>query len=417
MMRLLIITAHKDLKRRFADPLALLVWIGIPALLGVLLSAIGGSDGSTPTARLLVVNQDDSFVSNLLVGALGQGGVNEFLSVEDVDLDTGRDRINNGDGSALLIVPAGFGMAILEDEPTTLTLLTNPAQRILPGIIVEGLEIFGDAVFYGQRLLGEPIQTIVDGPPLGEDVFPSDTIAALSRQINDRLASASPLLFPPLFDLRVVDKAGDVAGGASGGFDVAQLFLPGMIFMSILFMAQGMSDDLWKEKQYGTLRRVVSSPLSLGVFVAGKLLAGCVLIATVAAMALLVGIVAFQLPPWRAPLAVVWCAFAGTSLLCLFLSLSLLGSEQRTANLVSTMTLFPLMMIGGSFFPFETMPTWMQAIGRWTPNGLAVVQLRTMLFDVPELAAFASATAGIAATAGMALFLCFRRLRGGFVTA
>ena len=221
MMRLLIITAHKDLKRRFADPLALLVWIGIPALLGVLLSAIAGSDGSTPTARLLVVNQDDSFVSNLLMGALGQGGVNEFLSVEDVDLDTGRDRINNGDGSALLIVPAGFGMAILEDEPTTLTLLTNPAQRILPGIIVEGLEIFGDAVFYGQRLLGEPIQTIVDGPPLGEDVFPSDTIAALSRQINDRLASASPLLFPPLFDLRVVDKAGDVAGGASGGFDVA----------------------------------------------------------------------------------------------------------------------------------------------------------------------------------------------------
>ena len=125
----------------------------------------------------------------------------------------------------------------------------------------------------------------------------------------------------------------------------------------------------------------------------------------------------FDVSPVRAPLAIVWCAYAGTALLGLFLFIAILGSTQRTANLISTMTLFPLMMIGGSFFPFEAMPTWMQTVGAWTPNGLAVVQLRALLFDTPDPSSLAVAAAAIGATAGVTLLLCARRLRESFVTA
>jgi len=418
----LLISARKDLKRRFADPVALLIWIGMPVMMGGMMSLLFGGDGQAPRAHVLVVNQDDSVIGNFLVGALGQGGMDEFLSVEEVDLETGRERIGDGDGTALLIVPEGFGTALLNDEPTELTLITNPAQRILPAIIVEGLEILGEAVFYGQRLLGEPIRELADGPPPGQDFFDSATIAELSAQINDRMTAAGDLLFPPVLDLdfggaETAGEAGEEETAASPtGFDLARFFLPGMIFMSILFIAQGMSDDLWKEKQAGTLRRAVSSPNSLLLFVAGKLLAGLLLIAMVATMALLVGVFAFDMSLLRASVAVIWCAYAGTALLCLFLFIAILGSTQRAANLISMMTLFPLMMIGGSFFPFEMMPVWMRTVGAWTPNGLAVVQLRELLFGTPEPAALAVATLAIAATAGVTFLLCVRRLRG-FVTA
>ncbi len=414
-MRFLLISARKDLRRRFADPIALIIWIGLPVMLGTMMSLLFGDDGQPPTAHVLVVNQDDSLIGNLLVGALGQGGMDAFLSVEEVDLDTGRERIGDGDGTALLIVPEGFGTALLNDEPTTLTLITNPAQRILPAIVVEGLEIFSEAVFYSQRLLGAPIREFVDGPPAGQDVFDTATIAVLAAQINNRLAAAGDLLFPPVLDLDVVgaDTARDAdAGGFTSGFDFGRLFLPGMIFMSVLFMAQGMGDDLWKEKHAGTLRRAVSSPNSLLVFVAAKLLAGSVLIAMVAAMAVLVAVLALGMSPLRAPLAVAWCAYAGTALLCLFLFIAILGSTKRAANLISTMTVFPLMMIGGSFFPLELMPPWMGAVGAWTPNGLAVVQLRELLFGTPDPAAVAVAATAIAAIAGVTLLLCVRRLRG-----
>ena len=105
-------------------------------MMGSSLNLVFGNSGQTSTAHLLVANQDDSVVSTFLVGALGQGGMAEFLSVEDVDLETGRERIGDGDGTALLIVPQGFGTALLNDEPTELTLITTPAQRILPAIIV-----------------------------------------------------------------------------------------------------------------------------------------------------------------------------------------------------------------------------------------------------------------------------------------
>jgi len=418
-MSFLLISALKDLKRRFADPTALVIWIGMPVMLGGLMGLVGVGGGATPTAHLLIVNQDDSLIGSLLIGALGQGEMGEFLSVEDVSLETGQERIGDGDGTALLIVPEGFGSALLNDESTALTLITNPAQRIFPAIIVEGLEILGEAVFYGQRLLGEPIRELADGPPPGQDFFDSATIADLSAQINDRMTAAGDLLFPPVFDLDFgsADTEAEEDGGAvNTGFDFARLFLPGMIFMSILFIAQGMSDDLWKEKQAATLRRVVSSPNALLLFVAGKLLAGLVLMAMVATMALLVGVFAFDMSPLRAPLAVVWCAYAGTALLCLFFFIAILGSTQRAANLISTMTLFPLMMIGGSFFPFEAMPAWMRAVGAWTPNGLAVVQLRELLFGTPEPASLAIATSAIAAITAVTLLLCVRRLRG-FVTA
>ncbi len=419
-MSFLLISARKDLKRRFADPVALLIWIGLPVMLGTMMSLLFGGDGAPPTAHLLVVNQDNSVISNFFVGALGQGQMDEFLSVEEVDLETGRERIGDGDGTALLIVPEGFGTALLNDEPTELTLITNPAQRILPAIIVEGLEILGEVVFYAQRLLGEPIRELADGPPPGQDFFDSATIAELSAEINDRMTAAGDLLFPPVLDLDFGGAANEEEENVAGpntNIDFGRLFLPGMIFMSILFIAQGMSGDLWTEKQAGTLRRAASSPNSLLLFVAGKLLAGMLLIAMVATMALLVGVFGFDMSPLRAALAVVWCAYAGTALLGLFLFIAILGSNQRAANLISTMTLFPMMMIGGSFFPFEAMPAWMATVGAWTPNGLAVVQLRELLFGTPEPANVAVATAAIAAIAGVTLLLCVRRLRGGFVTA
>ena len=137
-MSFLFISAWKDLRRRFADPVALLIWIGIPVMLGGMMSLLFGGDGQTPIAHLLVVNQDDSVIGDFFVGALGQGGMGEFLAVEEVDLEIGWERIGDGDGTALLIVPEGFGTALLNDEPIELTLITNPAQRILPAIIIEG---------------------------------------------------------------------------------------------------------------------------------------------------------------------------------------------------------------------------------------------------------------------------------------
>lgn len=410
-MRFFLISAMKDLKRRFADPLALLVWIGFPALLGILISLLAGSNGTIPTARVLLVNQDRSEITGLLAVALERMGERQgvLLKIEEVDLEEGRKRISHGDATALLIVPPGFGDALLADKPAELKLVTNPGEQILPALVVEDLEILREAAFYGQRIFGEPILGIAAGPPSARNFF-DNAIARLAPRINDRLAKEKNLL--DILELKIGDsEAKGTQGQAAAGFDLARFIMPGMIFMSILFIAQGMSEDLWREKDWGTLMRAMSSPHSLLPFVVGKLIAGLLLIAAVSTVALLVAVWAFNLPLGRIPVAIIWCTFAGTALLGFFLFIAILGNSQRSANLVTSMVLFPLMMIGGSFFPFEAMPAWMRAAGVWTPNGMAVVQLREMLFGVTQLPDLSVAALGIAATAGISLLLCLRRLR------
>ena len=64
----------------------------------------------------------------------------------------GRRRMEEGEASGFLIIPEKFGAHVLDREATTLSLVTNPSQRILPGILTEALGFVADALSNrGQR--------------------------------------------------------------------------------------------------------------------------------------------------------------------------------------------------------------------------------------------------------------------------
>jgi ABC-2 type transport system permease protein len=410
-VRFLLASARKDLQWRRRDPVALLIWIGIPFALAILLGLVSGS-GGPPRARLLLVDQDDSFVSRLLVSAARSGQAQELLDVETVSLDEGRARIAAGRASALLILPAGFGDAVLLEQPAQLSLVTNPAQRFLPDVVRGGVEILVEATFYLQRLMGEPLRDIVVGPESDETFVADAVVAGISTDINRRLRAIEGVLLPPV--LTVTAETVGAAPVATTSF--ALLFFPGALLLSLLFIAEGMSADIWKEKEQGVLRRVASAPHHVALFVGGRLAAGFVMMLIVCAGGLVLGAMVFDLPAWRLPLALAWCAFAGTALLAFFLFLQTLGSSSRTANLLTMMVLFPMVMIGGSLFPLEVMPAWMAAIGGWTPNGFALVTLKGLLGGTADVAEFALAVL-IIGLFGLASFaLVIRRVGGSFVT-
>src|SRR5262249_43312667 len=159
-----------------------------------------------------------------------------------VELEAGRARIRKGEGSALLIIPQGFGRALVLNEPAQLKLLTNPAHQILPGIIEEALSIMLDAAFYLQTLFRSELRGFAQGPPRGARTFPDSIIAAASIQVNRLVTRLQAYLNPPLIKLETTVKE------ESGGFNFAQAFFPAMLFMALLFMAQGMAADLWREQ-------------------------------------------------------------------------------------------------------------------------------------------------------------------------
>lgn len=394
------ITALKDLRRYWRQPLTLAIWVGIPLLVGVLMIGLfGGREGPRPQAHLLVADEDDSFLSGALVGMLSQEAAGDFVRAERTTREEGRARIADGEGTALLIIPEGFGRAVLREDSTTLRLITNPSQVILPRIVEEGLTIVADGTFYLHRLAGDELRLLADGPPGGASVFADSLVADFSVRINriaDRLARyLDPLLVtmadpPP-------DPAAEAVAAEAVEVDLGMIFLPSLLFMALLFVAQGLGNEFWEEDRLNTMRRLLVSPRGVPAFVGSKLLSSLLLTAVISLVALGAGYLYLR-PGWGTlPPAVAWAAVAGMGLTALLTLIQLFATSQRAAQIVSMSLIFPLMFLGGSFFPVEAMPGWMAAVSRWTPNGWALLWLKRIMLRQAEPGGLAMAYAGLLA--------------------
>jgi ABC-type multidrug transport system permease subunit len=385
MLPFFLVAAIKDFGRRLSDPMALVTWLGIPFVIGGLLSLVmgGGSGEGVPRAKLLFVDQDESFISKSLAGMVSGSGADSMIELVPLEFAEARERIDAGDGSAMLVIPDGFGQALLESQPTELRLITNPSQTILPKILQEGLEMLVEATFYGQELFGDQLRILANGPPDDSNFFANAVLLSQAGAINSKLQDVEGTLFPPLIELLidVVEKEEKEPSSSP-----LSLLFPGMLFMSMLFIAQGMSGDIWEEHNSGALRRMLSTPQGMASFLLGKVLAAAMIVAGVTALGLLAGVLWFDFPLSGCLPALLWGTLSGASLVPIFMFAQTLGSNQQAGSVMTSMLLFPMMMLGGSLFPIEAMPAWMVEIGQWTPNGMGLIEFKRLLFDTAQSA-------------------------------
>lgn len=372
---------EKEVRRRLRDRWVFLYWVGIPVVIGTIVTVgTGGSKGPQPVAELAVVDHDESLVSTMLLTSFEQGELKRRIRVDSVPPEIGEERVRQGEVSALLIIPPGFGDAVLRDQPTRLTLKTNPAQTVLPRIVEEVLSVEVDAVFYAHRAIGDELREIMDliDASNGDGSGPDDeTVAAISVRVNRVVDQVVPYLFPPAIEVKLQEDPVRSEQEASFAF----LFFPGVLLMSALLIAQGLSGDVWNERESGTLSRMMSTPHGLKCYLTGKLIVAGLIYLMISGLLLPAGFYYHSLGFSKLPLAACWLVLAGGSLYLVMLAIQLSCPTRKSAALFTTLVLFPLMMLGGSFFPFETMPDWMAAIGKWSPNGMMLEHLKRYLLD------------------------------------
>jgi ABC-type multidrug transport system permease subunit len=373
MLDFLAVSLLKDWARTRRDPFQFVVALGIPLVLAVLMSLVFGHQPASPRGLLLVADEDRSIASGRMVEVFHRDPLSGMLVVENVTRDSGRARIDRGDASAFLLIPAGFQRAFLLNQPVRLELVTNPSQSIVPQMIAESLSIAVDTAFYLRRAYFRPEA----GPPLIE------LQTTLVREPKPA----------PSF---------------------AATFLPSMLFMGLLFIANSTAADIWKERMAGTLRRLASSPVPLAWYLTARV----VFVAMLYLLVSLAGLVAAQrlagLPVPDLPAATLWVAYAGTVFYLLFLWIAVQAGTQRGASVLANLVIFPLAMLGGCFFPFEWMPAWMAAAGRLTPNGRALSEFKAILDGTTVTAHLAASAALLAAVGAAAFLLTLRRLHRSF---
>jgi len=363
-MHFLAVSLRKDWARAVRDPAQFAISLGIPLVLGVLISVVFGRTPAAPHGLLLVADEDHTIASTRFLDGFRRDPLDKMIALEYVTRDVGRARIERGDASAFLLIPKGLQMAFLTGAPSRLELYTNPAQSILPQMIRETMQITVDAAAYFSR----------GGTPLIE-----------------------------------VEDVAERPSKPARSF--ASIFLPSMLFMSLLFLASGSAADIWKERTQGTLRRTAASPVSLFSYLSARVI---FVILTYVAVSL-VGLAAAQglagMPVPNLAAAALWMTFVGTVFYLLFLWIMVLPATQRAASVLTNLVIFPLAMLGGCFFPFEWMPGWMVSVGRLTPNGWAITVFKAILDNSASAGELVRSAVALAAFGALAFALILRRAR------
>jgi ABC-type multidrug transport system permease subunit len=371
-MRFILVTAGKELKRRFNDPVGLISAIMIPFVIGFLMASVMGGGGGTIKAELLVTDLDDSFVSQGILSALGQDQIADMIQLEKVSLEEGEQRINAGDGSGHLVIPEGFGQAWLDREDIALQLTANPSRSISPRLIREMLESLLELGDYLHKVFGEELKIIsqsIDG-----DGLVGMTNAEFSTDIADKMSAIGGLVFPPVLEVE------DVTPEPEGvSVNMALLMFPGILVMAAFFAANGQSANFWTEKEKGTLGRWVASPNAFSAFWVAQWVTAMFLTAIVAAPIMLMGFFYLDISFEKYFSSMLWLALTGPILFAVLSLIQVLAPSRKAGGVISTMFMFPLLMAGGSFFPTETMPEFIATIAQYTPNGRVIEPLKAYL--------------------------------------
>jgi hypothetical protein len=370
-MHFIWISVVKDLRRWRSEPLTLAIWLAIPLILGVLMNVVFGSGGNpAPRGILLIADEDNTFASKIVAGVFRHDPLDKMLALERVQREEGRRRIDRGEASAFLVIPAGFAQAVNRGGPFRVHLFTNPSQTILPTVIEDSVSIALD-MFSTRRAAG------AGGPSIGLD----------TTVIPEKKRTKS----------------------------FAALFFPSMLSMAVWMIANALAGEIWKERALGALRRLAAMPVRMAGFLVGKLVSVALLFAGIAGAGLAAVRWLGGVPVASLPAAILWLMLAGVAFYLLLLLVSMSASTPRGGNMLGNIVMFPLALVGGCFFPFEIMPAWMAAVGRLTPTGWAVSQFSAILDGSVQIAGLAAALAGLVAMSALAFTVTLVRLRRSFL--
>jgi ABC-2 type transport system permease protein len=363
------LSASKDLQRYRRDAASLALWFVLPLVIAALIGAVFGGGDVKPHGLLLVADEDRGFAGLFLRESISRGPLGTMLAMQQVDRAEGRRRIDQGDGSALLIIPRGYDRAVMRDEPAQWTLITNPELSLMPRVVREVASANVDAAFYLQQVAGSQLRAFQDAPVSRRSFI--DLAAGVSRTAS----GFSTYLNPP----RIALKTTEIGDPAAHRPTVAEMLFPGIVLLVILMMSAGMSIEIWKEVGAGAVRRVAAARCSMSGFLAGKLAATSAVLLAAILVTFAAARAAFGIPLRACVLALVWSGCCAMVVYCGMLLVQLWFAGERTATTVGGMAMVPLAMLGGCFFPLESMPENFARLARMTPNGWMLVRLKAML--------------------------------------
>jgi ABC-2 type transport system permease protein len=347
----------KDVKLLFADKRALMLAFALPIALITLFAFAFGGAGQTeakdqPTT-IIVADADKSAESKNVIAQLDS--LKEFI-VSEMSLDSAQNLVKKGDEAAILVFHKGFSDSVNEGKKPPIEFEYDAAKEAEVGIL-QGALIGKLMTIIGRKSMLNKTIAQFDAQNPSMDLITKIAIHAQiaknfsnneSKQESENFIISTPLIAKQENSPRLVHA---VAGTA---------------LMMLLFSVVGIGASLLDEKQGGTLKKLLYSPIHPTKILFGKMIYANFVCTSQLLLMFIFAKVAFGLdiiPHLPSLLIMILAtAYACSSFGVVF------AKSRRQVEGMSTLVVLVMSCLGGSMIPSFAMPLLMQKISVFTVN-------------------------------------------------
>jgi len=380
----------KDLRRFINDKPALIMTFAVPMALIVIFGNIFGGGGSRGKINIILVNQNNSAVSQVIEKKLDNSKnlrmIKRYISKENNDTlffdETSAIRsVREGNYPAAIVMPEDF----FTDTSSSLkfkfyydpknefetSIIQGTIQQTIMTQITSVLPVLMQR--QSGKLLGQDSsKQFIEG--LGNIVseyfdFSADSFLTSITEIDtakllnsEKDSTASGNIFSNLIKFESEQVVGKEVSNPGLTRTVG-----GWAMMFLLFSLTGASTSLFEEKNEGTLKRLLCMPVTKVQILISKyiytMLLGIVQLLTLFIFAWIIFDVDIFSNFINLFVIIVISSFAAVAFGMLITSLA---SSLNQASGMSTLIILVMSALGGSWFPVTLLPEWMQILSKGT---------------------------------------------------
>jgi ABC-2 type transport system permease protein len=349
MIRILDI-ALKDLTQLLRDFKTFMFLLIMPIIFTFLFGfAFGGFSGGEEDSRLPVgyLSQDEHWVADSLHDLLAGSEVirldeNRFRSPADLE-----KLVADGDLAAAVIVPDGYGRAVLKDKTARLIVITDPNTSTWTTVEAELLTLTS-------RLDGA-VRTATIIERLNVEGMPFEYAFEKSLTAWDE---------PPI----AINETTSLAMKKTGNQSALAHTAPGMMLQFAIAGLLTAAQVIVAERKSRTLQRILTTATGRVHIVVGHYLAIFVLIFTQFMILIAFAQLALKVDYLRMPAATLLVALsAALCISALGLLIGILAKSEEQAIIFSLVPMFVFAGLGGAWVPLEVTGPTFQVIGHVSP--------------------------------------------------
>ncbi|MFD0698119.1 ABC transporter permease [Paenibacillus sp. GCM10027628] len=311
-----------------------------PILLMIMLGSFVGKGGGV-SLDTVIVDHDSTPQSQSLIASLELQSVSPLKAIVSTDETQALDMLKRGDKQFVIVIPKGYGEQIAAFSVSSAS----------TGASAGKLDVYYDETDAARANVGlAVIGQLVDG---------------VSKQITQ---------YKPAVTI-------EGKGVRSLNLKYIDFLVPGIVAMMIMSNnLNGVAGQISSWRERGVLRRMQSTTLQASTFIAGQITARLLLNGVQALIVMLIGSLIFHTQvngSWW--LLILFVVLGTLAFMAIGFIIAGLAKTPESAGPIAGVISFPLMFLGGVFFPINSMPASFQAVVKLLPISHLSTALRQVM--------------------------------------